>query len=69
MRIFSSLPLSNVHDVVYSIFPRVLLFSPGEATIIVFCAQPYQLTLFELFVQEIETLGVFFCSAALFVKF
>ncbi len=36
-----------------------LVFSLGEATHIVFCAQPHQLTLFELFVQERETLFVF----------
>ncbi len=36
-----------------------LAFSLGEATHIVFCAQPHQLTLFEHFVQEREIFFVF----------
>jgi hypothetical protein len=32
-----------------------LLLSLGEAAYIVFCVQPHQLTLFELFIQERET--------------
>jgi hypothetical protein len=35
-----------------------LAFSLGEATHIVFCVQPHQLTLFELFVQERVTCNV-----------